>query len=399
MNAKYVIRLLTRLPVGWDRVSRSLLRSGSGSSKEASHEEASARRRTLDSLPRERMKHHLVQLALVTTSLLAIGGSGLEAQADTVGQNDKSADIAPPGKRLKKAKSPQAAFEAGEYDRAAQGFAERTERRPGDTAAQLNLGSALHQLEDYDAARSAFERAAAASDRRLRAKATYDLGNTAYRQGRLEEAIERYREALDLDSDDEDAKHNLEFVQLELERRKKQAEQRRDKQEEQDKQPDSEKQEQSSEQGEGDEQGDQQPTDEKQPPDAQDGNEKPQDSDGDGLTDQQERSAENPTDPQKKDTDGDGRSDGEEDANRNGKVDPGESDPNRADQSPEQQEENQEPSEGDQSAQEQTSNPDQELTLDPEQVKRLLAALEDHRPPASRGKQRAGKQAKRAKDW
>ena len=62
------------------------------------------------------------------------------------------------------------AFEAGSFDQAAEGFARRAQRKPRDAGAQLNLGSALHQLEDYDGARSAFERALSSDDRRLKAK-------------------------------------------------------------------------------------------------------------------------------------------------------------------------------------------------------------------------------------
>jgi len=55
------------------------------------------------------------------------------------------------------------------------------------------------------------------------------------------------------------------------------------------------------------------------------------DTDGDGLNDNVEVNAVNKTDPTKKDTDNDGLTDGEEDKNKNGKVDPGETDPTKAD--------------------------------------------------------------------
>ncbi len=52
------------------------------------------------------------------------------------------------------------------------------------------------------------------------------------------------------------------------------------------------------------------------------------DTDGDGLNDDVEVNGKpTPTDPLKKDTDGDGKIDGIEDANHNGQVDPGETDP------------------------------------------------------------------------
>ncbi len=56
------------------------------------------------------------------------------------------------------------------------------------------------------------------------------------------------------------------------------------------------------------------------------------DTDGDGILDGVELShTPTPTDPLNPDTDGDGRGDGDEDANHNGRVDPGETDPRIAD--------------------------------------------------------------------
>ncbi len=55
------------------------------------------------------------------------------------------------------------------------------------------------------------------------------------------------------------------------------------------------------------------------------------DTDDDGLPDNVELEGENPTDPLNPDTDDDGLNDGDEDANHNGSVDDGETDPNDAD--------------------------------------------------------------------
>ena len=65
------------------------------------------------------------------------------------------------------------------------------------------------------------------------------------------------------------------------------------------------------------------------------------DSDSDGIPDGIEKTGDNPTDPSKPDTDGDGLCDGSlavegvcasgEDMNNNGKVDDGETDPNKTD--------------------------------------------------------------------
>lgn len=339
-----------------------------------------------------------VVLAMVGLICTVPGGLCAQPSGSNDGRDQGRALQEPPGQGPEGAPAtPHEAFNAGQYDQAAAGFSRRAERRPKDPAAQFNLGSALHQLEDYDGAKAAFEKALSAEEKSLRAKAVYDLGNTAYRQGLLEEAISRYTEALALDPDDDDAKHNLEFVQQELKRREEQAEQRQ-----QNQQNEGDSEQEQSDSGEQDSEGGENQSDSQQQ--EQSGsdqeNQEQQDSDGDGLSDRQEREAENPTDPNRADSDGDGRSDGEEDKNRNGRVDEGESNPNRPDEAPAESadQDSQEPesSDGDGSQQPQQGQPNQ---LSPEQAERLLAALQDQRPASSRKLPEDARKAKSAKDW
>jgi Ca-activated chloride channel family protein len=50
----------------------------------------------------------------------------------------------------------------------------------------------------------------------------FNLGNAAYRQGKLEEAIEHYKKALELTPEDQAAKENLAFVQKQLQQQRQQ---------------------------------------------------------------------------------------------------------------------------------------------------------------------------------
>jgi Ca-activated chloride channel family protein len=188
--------------------------------------------------------------------------------------------------------SPYEAYERGLYDQALQAFVDRQVEQPEDAELLLNIGSAHYQMRDYAAAEEAFVKAAMSGDDDVRAQALYDLGNTAYRQGKLEEAVERYQRVLDLRPDDEDAKFNLEFVRDEIRRRHEEAQKRQQQspQEQQQQQP----QEQSQE-----EQGDQQPHeepaeqkgDQEQSEPQQAGAQQPEDRDGDGLPDREEQGA------------------------------------------------------------------------------------------------------------
>ena len=265
---------------------------------------------------------------------------------------------------------PYDAYREGYFDEALQGFLDNEVERPTDTDLQLNIGSAHYQMRDYESAARSYQRAASAQDPLLRSEALYNLGNTAYRQGRLGDAIDLYMNALELNPDDEDAKFNLEFVREEMKRRQEQ-QQDQDQQNQQQDQQQEQQQEQQQQQQQGQE------------------GAQPQDQDGDGLADEVEREGENPTDPNNPDTDGDGRSDGEEDRNGNGRVDEGETDPNRPDESPQQRQE---------SADAPQPQPGEPREMTPEEAERFLQALQEKRPEDER-KGKPGRRVRLEKDW
>jgi len=122
-------------------------------------------------------------------------------------------------------------YEAGDYAAAAAAYRDGLAALSDTTGAvyaalQNNLGAALHQQEDYTAARRAFERArrAAPTDAE-RARALYNAGNAALGGGQLQTALSDYRRALRHDPDHADARFNYEYVAREM--KKRQAQQRR----------------------------------------------------------------------------------------------------------------------------------------------------------------------------
>ena len=88
----------------------------------------------------------------------------------------------------------------------------------------FNHGAALFKLYELKAARAAFVRAIDTDDRRLAARAFYNLGNVQYQVAinamrtfrdavtPIREAMQSYREALALDPDLADAMYNLELA-------------------------------------------------------------------------------------------------------------------------------------------------------------------------------------------
>lgn len=289
--------------------------------------------------------------------------------------------------------NPYEAYESGAWSKALEGFTDYQVERPEDPEVAFNLGSVHYRMRNYAEADKAFSIAALAADESLRGQALYNLGNSAFRQGKLQDAVELYKAALDIDPDDADAKFNLEYVRDEIRRRVEEQKKRQEEQQEQS------QQEQQGEEGEQDP-GEQEEQQEGGEPEQQEPSE-PQaagpDSDQDGLPDATEQTGENPTDPSNPDSDGDGLADGQEDLNRNGRVDPGETDPNREDSDgdgiPDAQE-------AEAQAQREAAEagelpPSEELTQ--EEAERYLQAIQEGRPDQRRGK--PGRQARPLKDW
>ncbi len=301
--------------------------------------------------------------------------------------------------------SPYEAFDAGAYAQALDGFLDRQTERPDDPELNLNVGAAHYKLDDFAAADTQFYRAAATGDDELRAQALYNLGNSAYRQGNLDNAIDFYKASLEANSDDLDTKFNLEFVREEIEKQEQQRNQSGQEQESQEGAEQRGQQSEDSDQGRGEQPEDRQQDhgargqDQSEGEERQDG-EGSEDSDRDGLSDDLERSAENPTDPRNPDSDADGVPDGQEDRNRNGRVDPGETDPNRRDSDgdgiPDAADAPVGGDGSDPGNQDGFGQPPPGMT--PEEAERLLQALEEGRlDPDRRGQRRRGN--RQAKDW
>lgn len=171
-------------------------------------------------------------------------------------------------------KDPWKAWALGRFDRALEGFLDRQIARPDDAAIHRNVAAARYRLGDFAGASQAYAEAVEkATDPAVKERALYDLGNAAYRQGQLEDAVKAYEAALEIDPEDEDARYNLELVREEIRRRleeaaKREQEQQQEQQQEQDQEQEQEQQqdqqqeqpqEEGGEQPQQDEQGEPQP--------------------------------------------------------------------------------------------------------------------------------------------
>jgi Ca-activated chloride channel family protein len=128
-----------------------------------------------------------------------------------------------------KMKKAEESYDQEAYAEALEGFLDAQVERPNDPPLKYNIGNAQYRMRNFREAEDAYRGVAAGGDPEQKQKAFYNLGNTAYRQGKLEEAVGYYRQALDLEPEDEDARYNLEFVREEIKRRMNEAREREQK--------------------------------------------------------------------------------------------------------------------------------------------------------------------------
>lgn len=107
---------------------------------------------------------------------------------------------------------PGGAQALGRYPRSSE-IAPLVQKDPKNPQPQFSLGQTLYLEQSYAASAEAFEKAASLMDHPAwKSAALYNAGNAHYRQGRVEDAIEKYKHALRLVPTDMNAKHNLEMA-------------------------------------------------------------------------------------------------------------------------------------------------------------------------------------------
>ncbi len=117
--------------------------------------------------------------------------------------------------------------------KAAQDYYEAVlQERGNQPEAQFGRGSSAFQQGDLETAKQAFEQSLQAKDDQLKSKAMYNLGNTFYQNQKTAEALAFYRKALELDSNDKEAKFNYEFLKYQQKPPEDQQQQEQDQSEE-----------------------------------------------------------------------------------------------------------------------------------------------------------------------
>ena len=103
-------------------------------------------------------------------------------------------------------------FHAQEYEKARESYRKAREQAPRSPVATFNLGNSEYKLDEFSGAEESFLEAIESGSPEVLAQAHYNLANSLFKQGRIEESIEGYKQALRLNPADGEAKHNLEFA-------------------------------------------------------------------------------------------------------------------------------------------------------------------------------------------
>ncbi len=104
-------------------------------------------------------------------------------------------------------------FQGKQYQSAIESYRKVQLKNPDSPEVLYDLGTALYKVDSFQEAAQDLETAGKTQDPKLKAQTLYNYGNAQYRLGNFEKAIESYKQALDINPDDKDAKYNLEFLQ------------------------------------------------------------------------------------------------------------------------------------------------------------------------------------------
>lgn len=178
----------------------------------------------------------------------------------------------------------QRKYEAGKFKEAEREYQRLIERKPNDSRLQYNAGTAAYQAKDFSQATNYFGSSLLSPDLDLQQRSYYNLGNSLFRLGEeqaeppqkmaaWEQSLKHYERALNLNTNDADAKFNRDFVQKKLEELKQQ--QSQSKSSDQNKGDDKDQKEQQKDQEKQNQQQNQKPDQSNKPQDQSDKKEQP----------------------------------------------------------------------------------------------------------------------------
>lgn len=129
-------------------------------------------------------------------------------------------------------------YERAKYDESIDNYSRALREDPNCFEAKFNTANVQMQKQLYNKAEQTLRKLAQDSTRTEleRGDISYNLGNALFEQQKLEEALDCYRNAMRMNPDDVDAKHNYALTKLMLQQQQDQQQQDQQNQDQQDQQ-------------------------------------------------------------------------------------------------------------------------------------------------------------------
>lgn len=139
-------------------------------------------------------------------------------------------------------------FQDGKYKEAEIDYRKALEKTPSSLKATYNLGNSQYKQQNYKESTSTFERIASDPKSKNLAQVYHNLGNSYLQNKQYKESIEAYKKALRLNPLDEDTRYNLAYAMSKLAQQKNENKQDKNNQNQQQKQQQQKQQQQQQEQ-------------------------------------------------------------------------------------------------------------------------------------------------------
>jgi len=136
-------------------------------------------------------------------------------------------------------------FNEEKYEEALGAYRDAQLEVPESPELYFNIGDVLYKQKKYEEAQEEYLKTLSTEDALLQSQVYYNIGNCQFQLNKLVESIDSYKKTLEINPDDMDAKHNLEFVRNKL---KEMAEQQQQQQQQQLQQQGKEQQQQQGQQ-------------------------------------------------------------------------------------------------------------------------------------------------------
>lgn len=116
-------------------------------------------------------------------------------------------------------------YKNGDYDKATENYRQAGIIKPDKALPNFGKGAALYRSNDFEEANKEYSAAIEKGGDKIKADAHYNTGNAFYKAEKYGDAVKSYVNALGINSDDKDYKHNLEMALLKQQMQQQQQQQ------------------------------------------------------------------------------------------------------------------------------------------------------------------------------